>query len=214
MGLPLRARVPLVALSVCVAMGTVCAAAAAQDRPVRSVLAIHWGPEEFPGTWDLDAAVRGVLSTIDPPVNYYAEYLESETFPAEEASLALRDYIRRKFEDRRVDVVIANTTPALRFALLHRAELFPDAPVVFTAGPLAEEVSDRPPPGVTGIVTDTTFDQTLNLVLTLQPGVKRVFVIARAPRRRGTGSGCVPRSSRSRNAWSSRFSRNPHSTAC
>ena len=178
---------PLIALCVCVAMGTVYAAAAAQGRPARTVLSIHWGPEEFPGTWDIDAAIRGVLSSIDPPVNYYAEYLESETFPAEEASLALRDYIRRKFEDHPIDVVIANTTPALRFALLHRAELFPGAPVVFTAGPLAREVLDRPPPGLTGIVTDTTFEQTLTLALKLQPDVKRVFVIARAPTTEGYG---------------------------
>ena len=149
MTVPIRARVRRIALGAWIAIAMPCAAAAAQDGPLRTVLTIHWGPEEFPGTSDLDAAIRSVLSIIDPPVNYYAEYLESETFPSERASLALRDYIREKFEGLTIDVVVANATPALRFALRHRAELFPDAPVVFTGGPLAGEVFDRRPPGVT-----------------------------------------------------------------
>ena len=90
------------------------------------MLTIHWGSEDFPGTAVADAAIREALqSRDDAPVNYYAEYLESETFPSEPATLALRDYIRRKFEGRRIDVVVANTTPALQFVIRFREELFP-----------------------------------------------------------------------------------------
>src|SRR5262245_45263602 len=87
----------------------------------RTALATHWCPAIFPGPRVMDAAIREALrSDGDPPVNYFDEYLESEDFPPEMASLALRDYIRRKFEGRRIDVVIANATPALQFALRHR----------------------------------------------------------------------------------------------
>ena len=73
---------------------------ASAQPPNRTVLAIHWGAEDFPGSTLMDAAIRTELQT-GAPVNYFAEYLETETFAAEPASLALRDYIRQKFAGRR-----------------------------------------------------------------------------------------------------------------
>jgi len=100
--------------------------AIAQGAPPRTVLTIHTGSEDFPGSSVLDGAMReGLQSRADAPVNYYAEYLESETFPTEQATLALRDYIRRKFDGRRIDVVVADTTPAVQFVIRFREELFP-----------------------------------------------------------------------------------------
>ena len=75
------------------------------------------------------------------PVNYYAEYLESETFPSELATLALRDYIRRKFDGRRIDVVVADTTPALQFVIRFREELFPRVPIAFVAGRIPDAIA-------------------------------------------------------------------------
>ena len=103
-----------------------CPPACAQDPTARSVLTIHWGAEEFPGTIALDAAIRDVLlSPSGAPINYYAEYLESEVFPPAVAAGALHDYIARKYEGRHIDAVIATTTPTLQFAIEHRPALFP-----------------------------------------------------------------------------------------
>jgi signal transduction histidine kinase len=146
------------------------------------VLTIHWGPEDFPGTSVLDAAIRKVLQSDEAaPVNYYAEYLESEILPAAAASLALHDYIRQKLAGRRIDVVVANTTPALEFALRYREDLFPGAPIVFVAGPLPDGMRNRRAAGVTGIVSDIAFAETLEIALNLHPSVRRVFVVAQAP---------------------------------
>lgn len=110
-------------------------AAAAQPSAARTVLTIHWSSEDVPGIPGVDAAIRDAFRTQEgTAVDYYAEYLESDRFPPEEASLGLRDYIRRKFAGRRIDVVIAVSTPALQFALRHRAELFPAAPIVASTG--------------------------------------------------------------------------------
>ncbi len=64
-------------------------------------------------------------------LDYFAEYLETDKFVEEEASLVLRDYIDRKYRGRRIDVVIAVTDTSLRFVLGHRDELFPEAPIVY-----------------------------------------------------------------------------------
>ena len=109
----------------------------------------------FPELPSLDAAIREALqSRADAPVNYYAEYLESETFPSEPSTLALRDYIRRKFEGRRIDVVVANATPALQFVLRFREELFPRVPIVFLAGRIPEAIAQHKVAGITGVLSD------------------------------------------------------------
>jgi len=154
----------------------------AQAQAPRTVLTIHWGAEAFPGVGELDAAIRSeLLSTIDTPVNYYAEYLETEEFTPEASSAALRDYIRRKFEGRHIDVVIADASAALQFALRYRDELFPGTPIVFVSVAAPEEVTKRSVAGVTGVLRDVAFGETLELALSLHPAVKRAYVIAQAP---------------------------------
>ena len=156
--------------------------AVAQTPSPRTVLTIHWGTEDFPGTSVADAAIREALqSRPDAPVNYFAEYLESETFPSEPATLALRDYIRRKFDGRRIDVVVANTTPALQFVIRFREELFPRVPIVFVAGRMPESIAQHNVAGITGVLSDSAMGETLDLALRLHPSVKRVFVVAQAP---------------------------------
>jgi signal transduction histidine kinase len=143
---------------------------------------IHWGAEDFPTNPTIDAAIRdALLSRSAAPVDYYAEYLESETLPPENAAVALRDYIRHKFEGRRIDLVITTATPALQFAIRHREELFPDIPIVFAAGVAPDVMGDRAFPRVTGVVSDPGFGETLDLALRLHPSVRHVFVVAQAP---------------------------------
>ena len=102
-------------------------------------------------------------------------------FPAKPATLALRDYIRRKFEGRRIDVVVANTTPALQFVIRFREELFPRVPIVFLAGRIPEPIAQHTVAGITGVLSDSALGETLDLALRLHPSVKRVFVVAQAP---------------------------------
>ena len=110
------------------------------------------GAESFPSSPILDAAIRESLaSRPDVPIDYFAEYLESDLFPEEQASLALKDYIQRKFQGRRIDLVIAVTDTALRFVLDHREELFPGAPVVFSGLAVPDETSRSAGGGITGI---------------------------------------------------------------
>ena len=164
-----------------VLLAGVCPAAWAQGQAPRTVLTIHWGAESFPGTDRIDAAIRDVLLRhTEVRVNYFAEYLETEDFPPERASAALRDYIQGKYKDRHIDVVIADSAVALQFALRYRPELFPDVPILFLAVTVPETVINRTAASVTGVLIDGPFSETLDLALTLQPSTKRVFVVAQA----------------------------------
>jgi signal transduction histidine kinase len=157
-----------------------CARAAAQDAPLKTVLTITAGTENFPSNPIIDGGVRNALAArADLPIDYFTEYLESDFFPAEEASLAFRNYIRDKYRARKIDLVIAMTDPVLRFVLDHRAELFPDAPIVFVGLGVPDEGTRTAGAGLTGVKVGIAYAETLHLALTLQPSTREVLVVAR-----------------------------------
>jgi signal transduction histidine kinase len=152
---------------------------AAQAAAPHTVLAIHWGPPDFPTTPLVNDAIKEALSSHDVPIDYFTEYLESDRVPAAEASQALAEYIRAKYRGRRIDVVFAVADPVLRFAIDHRRELFPDAGVVFSGvvSPTDQERSSDA--GVTGVLRGTAYGETLKIALDLHPDTEQVFVVAR-----------------------------------
>src|SRR5687767_5449698 len=176
MELRMRARV---VLALAALLCTSTPSAEAQFASTRSVLTIHAGAENFPSNPILDAGIRDrLLADPEVPTDYFTEYLESDLFPGDEASLAFKDYLRRKYQDRTIDVVIAMTDTSLRFILDHRSELFPDVPIVFfgLAGP--DETTRNAGGGITGVRTGVAYAETLKLALTLHPSTQRVFVVA------------------------------------
>jgi signal transduction histidine kinase len=175
-------RLPVVALAF-LAPVLLCPTASAQSRPVKTVLTVHWSSEDFPTTPVIDGAIRRVLlSRSGAPVDYYAEYLESDRFPEEQTSVALRDYIRRKYRGRAIDLVIANSEPSLQFVLANREELFPGAPVVFASTTVPPADSRRAGAGLTGVMIGVAYRDTLELALKLHPSTEQVLVVAQSPR--------------------------------
>ena len=173
-------------IDVAIAVGALALAfasiASAQSPRHQTVLTVHWGSEDDPTNPVLDAGIRdALLSRPGAAVDYYAEYLESESFPPEDASLALRDYIHRKYGGRRIDVVVASADPALEFVLRFRPELFPDAAVVYRGVAPVDPALREAGAGLTGIRTSENLADTLRLALRLQPATERVLVVAQAP---------------------------------
>jgi signal transduction histidine kinase len=116
-------------------------------------------------------------------VEYYPEYLESNRFPGEFQEAVLRDYLRQKYADRTIDVVVANTDAAMDFLLKYRSVLFPRSPIVFLGikKPTPDQLMVGP--GITGILPASTHKQTLDLALSLHPGTEQVFFISGTPER-------------------------------
>jgi len=169
----------VLALSATICAPTFSTSAAAQPGSPRNVLVIHSGAETFPANPLLDAGIREVLaSRPDLSIDCFSEYLESDLFPGEQASQVFSDYLRRKYQGRRIDLVIAITDVGLRFALHHRGTLFPDAPIVFTGLAGVDETSRGMGGGITGVKSGIAYAETLELALELHPSTERVFVVA------------------------------------
>jgi len=154
---------------------------AAEEASSRTVLTVYWSSDSFGGTHELNSAIQDALRPHPERIDYFAEYLESDRFRDEDISMALRDYIRRKYRDRKIDVVIAITDVALEFVLRYRADLFPDAPIVSSTVRPPDASIRNSGPGLAGMLYGIGFAETLKLASTLHPSAKRVYYIAGAP---------------------------------
>src|SRR5687767_7167560 len=122
------------------ALRPITSAASADTQSPRTVVVVHSGAEDFPSNPILAAAIREALaSPPHVPYDYFAEYLEADRFEARDASRALGQYMRRKYQGRRIDIVIALTNTSLQFVWDHRADLFPGTPVVFMSASVRGE---------------------------------------------------------------------------
>jgi signal transduction histidine kinase len=154
-------------------------AGSAEERSPRTVLVITWGPDDYPATLTVNAAIQQALKS-DPgvPVDCFMEYLESDRLPPKDASRALVDGIRRKYRSRRIDLVIAVADSALQFVLGHREELFPGAPIVFSGLTIPQTIDRRVGGGLAGVLRGVAYGATLKLALQLHPSTERVFIVA------------------------------------
>jgi hypothetical protein len=82
------------------------------------VLVLYWYDKDFHGNARLDQSSKTALQSAPAgTVESYPEYLESSRFPGENQSLLLRDYLRRKYADRTIDVVVTTADASLEFLL-------------------------------------------------------------------------------------------------
>ena len=122
----------------------------------------------------LKSAVRARASV---PVNFFVEYMETQRLedPGYEASLS--QALQHVYGAQHIDVVIASTFSALRFAIAHRDHLFPGVPIVFNY------LSDRRLPnrgswpGVTGVTMTIDVHGSVDLIFRLQPDTQRLAII-------------------------------------
>src|SRR5262245_59628993 len=133
-------------------------ARAQQTATPKRVLVLYWYGKDFPANVRFDRSFQAALqSAPDGTVEYYPEYLESDRFPGESQAQGLCDYLRRKYADRTIDVIVAAGKPALEFLIKNRHGLFTKTPIVFimSSYPMKEELADEH--GLTVIVTNNTY---------------------------------------------------------
>src|SRR5262245_19919991 len=93
-----RARLHLVRMTVlliCFAPLLLSSNARGQTARPKRVVVLYWYDKDYLGNIQFDQSFQKTLQSAPAgSVEYYAEYLETNRFPGETASLALRDYLR------------------------------------------------------------------------------------------------------------------------
>src|SRR5262245_37109607 len=123
------------------------------------VLALYWYPSDHPVTVTFDRQFHTELNQQSAgTVERFAEYFESGRFPGESQAHILRDYLRLKYADRKIDVLFAWGSVPLEFLLKYRRDLFPDTPIVFYVGTL-EATRQYTEPALTGVTNPDAYEK-------------------------------------------------------
>src|SRR5262245_21704187 len=130
-------------------------------------------------TLDREAIIRATLSkAFQGGVDYYPEFIDATTFQGPEYESALRDFLRRKYEPRHLDAIIAVGPSAFRFAQANALKFFKGAPIVASTVDTDAIQQTASGPVVTGVTRRLDPKPTIDFILRLQPQTNRLVVIA------------------------------------
>lgn len=135
----------------------------------------------LPAFQALDSALRETIHADSRmPVEFYSESLDMHRFPRAQFEHELVALLRKKYADLKVDVVVADASIALDFALQHRTDIWPGSIIVFNSVPTDALQRWNLDSRTIGLPVQLEFGQTLDLALKLRPATRRLVVIAGA----------------------------------
>lgn len=103
----------------------------ASEEPKR-VLLLFAEDQSFPFISILGQSIRSTLnSKAASRIEFYTEHLDRARIADDVYETELVNFWRKKYEGRKVDLIIVCVASAFDLLSKHRAELFPGAPVVF-----------------------------------------------------------------------------------
>jgi hypothetical protein len=143
-----------------------------------TILIIHSYHKGFTWTDGIDAAIREQL--IDSKnTEIISEYLDSKRWSIDSVKKNFADYLSRKLVLKRPDAIILSDNNALTFLRLYYLRLFKGIPVVFCGlnnyhPAMLDGFNGR----ITGVVEKTDPAGTAELVLKLQPQIRRLNIIS------------------------------------
>jgi PAS domain S-box-containing protein len=157
----------------------IVAAAAVQVEKHKSVLILLSEDSNLPAQGIIEQSLLSTLKNGSPvPLEVYSEYLDYMRTPVDSYEQELMALLRRKYEGRKFDLIIAVLPTALGVLLKNQSEIFPDTPLVFLVLDQRNVAGLRLGPNVTGVWGTTDFKPNLDLALALQPKTRKVVVLA------------------------------------
>lgn len=159
------------------------ASAAPESSGRKNILLLYQEARNVPAIVEADQSITSTIrSRLPGAIDFYAEFLDLTRFSSDSFEQELVKYYRMKYADKRIDLIFAVGRPVLNLLMKHRAELFPETPIVFliTDKSFAESLGGTP--GVTGVSRKFDFNETLEVALHLHPDTQQVTVVS------GTGA--------------------------
>lgn len=129
-----------------------------------------WTKEEIDGIFDV-LKNRSDLSI-------FVEYMNWKNYPYHDSMEYLHDYLKHKYQNKPIDILITTDDIALEFALKNRSELLSNAPVVFCGineNGLAKITSEYS--NFTGVIEEIDPTGTIKMALDINPSLRNVYVL-------------------------------------
>jgi len=149
----------------------------ADDVPQR-VLILHSFNHTFPANTIVSEAIRQRLLDRSPRrIEIEVEYLDLARRPDEAHALRTANFLREKYADVRIDLVVVIGFSGIPFIQKYRDVAGPGVPVVFSDVSRSTYEGMKLPPDITGVISEFYPEKTLALAEGLQPGARRLVVI-------------------------------------
>ena len=149
----------------------------AEEKEIKNVLVVnsyHSGYE-----WS-DSIMQGIQSVLgDNNFNVHIEYLDSKRYDGEIYYKYLEEILRYKYSDAKIDAMIVSDHHAYNLMLEMRKTFQADTPLIFCGldRVYPENIADYKP--IYGVVEgDGGIRSTLDLILSIHPGIRKIFFIA------------------------------------
>ncbi|PKM67506.1 MAG: hypothetical protein CVU95_07285 [Firmicutes bacterium HGW-Firmicutes-2] len=150
------------------------------SEPSRSQNILIINAYHFTYEWTLEQnqGLIEILKEKYPNAIIYTEFLDWKRFPKASLLDESRQFLKNKYRDIPIDLILTTDDMGLIFALEHRLELFHDAPIVFSGiiGSTAIDILGDSK-NVTGVYEEMDPEGVLRLIAHLQPEVKKIHLI-------------------------------------
>ena len=169
------------ALDVACMIVALTGASHAQAKPeVRHVLFIYSHKASAPGLVAFVRQLQAVVGRQYPNAEMYEEHLDNSGLPNPTQPAQLTSRLVEKYRGVRLDAILVEGTPGLRFVVEHLRGEFPGVPVVY--GGAFEPIVDFAslPADVVGRRHPLPFASTFRMARALQPDAQRVVVVGGA----------------------------------
>jgi signal transduction histidine kinase len=150
---------------------------AEEVRP-RSILLLHQSELRGPFYYQIFDAFRAeVEAKPEPPTTIYAESFDLSRFGGDSYDAGLRQFLREKYRDKPIDVIVAVGSATLERVLDWRTELWPGIPVVFTLVERADFERLKPSPDVTGSFVQVRLADAITAARAVVPGLNTIALV-------------------------------------
>jgi len=166
-------------LIACTGLATLISGCLPVSAATRHIVLLFDERVELPGLSLLDAElVRTLRSNSNEPIEVYREAMDLSRFNLTSYKTSLRDFLRTKYADKKIDVAVAIMAPAFEFLLANGDLIFPGRPIVFCGLDKRQLGTGPLPPNVYGVLIERDFAPTLELALRLHPTTENVVVVS------------------------------------
>jgi signal transduction histidine kinase len=144
----------------------------------RSVLILDATEPNAPWGIEFRAVLRSALSAdAMASIAIYSEVLDLARFNSNEYKELLSNFLRAKYRDRPIGVIVVHGPQALEILMQLRVELWPAVPVVFGAVDEATVGRLTLPPDVTGTVLQLRLSNMVTAARALVPSLKQIALV-------------------------------------
>ena len=151
---------------------------AAAEPQQRAVLVLDQSSAGLPFNAAVTSAIRSTINAgSNSPISFYSEHLDANRFFGPEYENEFVQFLKAKYRERHIDVMIVFGVSALDFIDRRREQLWPSVPVVFAAIDEATMSHRTLPNNVTGATMQLTLQDMVKVAQIVIPNLKAVALV-------------------------------------